>query len=49
MTAPRSRAFPTQREALSKKCADINLEVPALMGVSKVRQGILPLRQTCGA
>jgi hypothetical protein len=26
-----------QREALSKRCADINLEVPSLMGVSKAR------------
>ena len=32
----RSRVAARQREALSKKCADINLEVPALMGVSKV-------------
>ena len=34
-----------QREALSKKCADINLEVPALMGVSKVCSIIAPLKR----
>ena len=43
LLTPRSRALAVQREALSKKCADINLEVPALMGVSKVRQCNAPL------